>query len=96
MTDTELQEILARAAQLARRYTLDELDTDTIYAVEEDVRALAAECKRLREVEAAARNYICCTTNPRLSPYVSKNGRHGKSPWAELIDAVDAAQGPPS
>jgi hypothetical protein len=69
-------------------------------AVEEDVRALAAECERLRaenerlrEVEAAARNYVHCTTNPRLSPYVRENGRHGRSPWAELIDAVDAAQG---
>jgi hypothetical protein len=69
--------------------------------IEDDVRALAAECERLkaenerlREIEATARNFIRCTTDPGLSPYVRENGRHGKSPWAELIEAVNATQGP--
>lgn len=39
----------------------------------------------------AARNYVRCSTDMNLSPYIKENGRYGtKSPWRELREAVAA------
>lgn len=41
------------------------------------------------ELYAAAVRYIE-TSNGNSTPYIKENGRHGKSPWVELREAVDA------
>lgn len=49
------------------------------------------EIERLRELQLAVDLYLeCC--KPGLSPYIKENGRHGSSPWAELIEAAKVAR----
>ena len=42
-----------------------------------------------REVIAAAVRYVAMDRRG-LSRFVAENGRRGSSPWAELVDAVNA------
>ena len=53
-----------------------------------------AEVERLRELQSATRRYIECCRSATKTPYIKKNGRHGKSPWAELIEAAEAQEEP--
>ncbi len=46
-----------------------------------------------RELIDAAIHYVKVAKNPSLSEFIKENGRHcQKSPWAELVDAVNALQ----
>ena len=53
---------------------------------------LEKEVERLRELQSATRRYIECCRSATTTPYIKENGRHGKSPWAELIEAAEAEE----
>jgi len=53
-------------------------------------RAVEAEREAAQEVVAAARCFVECSVRHDRTPYISENGRHGGSPWAELLDAIAA------
>ena len=64
---------------------------DDVDALIDENRRLEAEVERLRELQSATRRYIEYS-GPGITPYIKENGRHGKSPWAELIEAAEAAE----
>jgi len=57
---------------------------------EATLRAVEAEREAAQEVVAAARCFVECSVRHDRTPYISENGRHGGSPWAELLDAIAA------
>lgn len=46
--------------------------------------------EELLELARTARNYVRCSQDPGLSPYIKENGRRGGSPWAEFVEATNA------
>ncbi|MFH1328565.1 MAG: hypothetical protein ABIH76_06985, partial [Candidatus Bathyarchaeota archaeon] len=57
-------------------------------SIPEEIEKLKAENVRLQELHAAVDWYIECSKPGSRSQYISKNGRYGKSPWVELIEAA--------
>lgn len=77
-------------AALIRRL-LDEGSGDGLLLVsEDDVRRLDALAETLGRVRDAREHYQAVQRRGH-SPYIRENGRQGGSPWAELMDAIDAA-----
>jgi len=57
----------------------------------QDWPAMLAKLKRAEAVIEAARNYVRCSKDPNLSPYIKENGlTSAASPWAELCNALAA------
>ncbi len=60
------------------------------HALFKEHQELEAANAGLVEVRDAASNHVRCMRDTRLSPYIRENGRHGGSPWFELVQAVAA------
>jgi len=80
-------EIAKRRITLAAPRLSGGIVIHTARAVTNEVLNLPAY--RPERIARAAENYVRCARDPVLSPFIRKNGLDGKSPWAELCDAVD-------
>ena len=62
----------------------------TFDQLSDQLAAVTKERDKYKELEAAVRHYVRISKSEK-SQFIRENGRHGKiSPWAELIDALDA------
>ena len=73
----------------------DEID-GIVASCREASTALTSTAEKLAKAEAvvAAAQLLVRCHRAGDSPYIRENGRHGGSPWAEFVDAVDALTAP--
>ena len=91
VSDERLAQLVADAKGDGRPSDWMPMNAEECSAIAIELQARrAAEAKAVEVVEAA-KNYVrCADARSGLSPYISENGRRGRSPWSELCDAVAA------